>query len=203
MRVGEKIPSILDADDQAAVDRLLQLGFLLSFKGAVCLKCGIGRYGVRPDGLGMFRCTGKGACRKRISLWHGSAWQGSTFGARRCYNLAVGYAAGLTPTMASIDKGVNRKTASANWSHFRKAEAASGRHLQDKLVFAGAAEAPAEVEVDECAVKKVPVCRCVCVCASGTRLSFVSIQVEEIPKCELKHIEWGTNTYCFVVQETS
>ena len=152
---------VLDDDEDAAREALRKEGFLWQWPGSACLSCQVGRYGSATDQKEMYRCSGRRTeqekpCRTRVSMWHGCPWQGSTFSPRRCYNLAIGYAAGLTPTMASLDKGVCRNAAGKLWGYLRHAEAFAGRSLQESLIFSGTAEEPVEVEIDEAVVKKVP-----------------------------------------------
>ena len=150
LRSLEKPHAVLDADDDAAKAALIRLGFVRDWRGQPCLRCADGVY----VGQKSFRCNNL-KCRDSVKIWQGSSFSNSQLSARQCYNLCVGYAAGLTVTMAVVDKGVSRPTASRHWKYFRCAEACAGLFLRAECKFEGTKECPAEVEADEAVLKKV------------------------------------------------
>ena len=150
---------ILEGTEDAARDELIRLGALRKWPKKPCLSCDGGRYGsmVKQD-KSLYRCSGasKGATRHYVSLTRGSAFQGTGSSWRRCYNVLVGYAARRSPTDASIATGLNRRPLTRLWKYFRAAEAWRGVEHRTQTIFSGTAERPAEIELDETAIKKVP-----------------------------------------------
>ena len=145
---------VLEGDEGAARAAMVSLGLVWSPDGRRCLKCQAGRYApyrTRPD---MFRCS-RAKCRDHRSLWKGSAWWNSGMSVRRSYNLAVGFSARLSPTQASLDKGLKLDVVIPYWRYFRGAMAHRGLQLRSNVWFSGTAEDPCHVELDETVVKKV------------------------------------------------
>ena len=77
------------------------------------------KYEQSKSGALLARC---GKCHKRMGIWRGSAFQGTSHSVRKCYNLVVGYAARLSNWQACIDKGVSEGQMGRLWKYFRAAE---------------------------------------------------------------------------------
>ena len=157
------IHHVLDADNSrdAARKSLMNLGFIREWHDAPCLTCAKGKYKAIKGKSDMLRC---GTCKRKTSLWRGSAFSGTGLTETRCLNLCVGFAARQDPTITSIDKGVNYCTVAKYFKYFRCAQAWKGIQLRSSTCFQGTAQLPVEVELDETVLKSIKVfvflCRC-------------------------------------------
>ena len=147
---------VLEDTEENARKALADAGFLWHPLGKKCLECKQGTYGPVKGREDLYRC-GRKQCKSGRSLFSGSAWWRSGISVRRCYNLALGFSSRLTPTQASLDKGLKLDSVTAYWRDFRAAMAHRGQCLRSQHVFAGTPEAPCHVELDEAVVKKVRV----------------------------------------------
>ena len=145
---------VLEGDEATAKAALASLGLVWNPEGRKCLECKVGRYAAYRQRPEMFRC-GRGVCRDHRSFWKGSAWFNSGISVRRCYNLAVGYSARLSPTQASLDKGMKLDDLLPYWRYFRGAMAHKGLEFRKNVLFSGTPDQPCHVELDETVVKKV------------------------------------------------
>ncbi len=80
-----------------------------------------------------------------MSVWRGSAFSGGGLAEKKCFQLALAYAARVTPTAASVLTRVSRTTTTKVFNYFRAAEATKGFALREETIFEGRPDAPAEV----------------------------------------------------------
>lgn len=144
LRVETKPQVVLEGTEADCLQLMVNSGFAQNFANRTC-KCGelfggLVLCGKPGNKFAVHRCRGR--TRHKRSPWHGTIWSDSDLSVRHRFNVAVGYASGMGPTQAVVDKGINRGTASQSWRFFRRAEADAGAELRASTVFSGTLEMP-------------------------------------------------------------